>query len=367
MKRIILVVFLLFALSVSVSAEQDIYAEQYEKSGAAELENNLPDEVRDYLISEDISPAGSDWVNKITAGNIFTLLWDSMKSGGKTPFSTALAAVGLSLAVSAFRLFSEKRGLSGSLDFISVSAAAGLVLLPLFAIITSSARTLKAAAQFMLSFIPVYCGVLVASGRPVTGGASGGVLLVASETVVWLAASVIIPLMGAYLAITLCSSLSPAVNLSGLCDAIKKTATWGTGLIMTVYIGVLGMQTTVNTSADNLAVKTGKFLIGSFVPVVGSAVGEALTAVQSSVSLLRSSVGIYGALAVALIVLPAIAGLIVWRVCLMLSAAAATVLDCPKIAALLRGCDSAVAFTLAMTVICSVALIISLAVLAAGG
>ena len=219
----------------------------------------------------------------------------------------------------------------------------------------------------MLSFAPVYCGITAASGRIATASASGAVLLLAGETVVWLASGVVLPLIGAYLAIALCGSLTPAIELTPLAETVKKAATWVTGLVMTVYIGILGLQTTVNAAADNLAVRTGKFLIGSFVPVVGSPVSEALTTVQASVGLLRSSVGIYGVVAVAVTVLPSAILLLLWRGCLLLSSAAAGILECRSIGNLLKACDAAVSFTLGMTLICSVAFIISLAVLASVG
>ena len=69
----------------------------------------------------------------------------------------------------------------------------------------------------------------------------------------------------------------------------------------------------VNSSADTLTAKTARFIIGSSVPVAGGVLSEALGTVTASVTLLKSSVGIYGAAACAAILLPLITELLMWR------------------------------------------------------
>ncbi len=364
MKRVIVLIIMLLAFSFNAAA--DVYNEQFDKSGAGKLPEFLSDDTRETLENEGITPEG-DWVNNLSPQKAFSSLLESIKRNSKAPLLTALSALGLSIMLSVFRLFSDRPESEQTLSFAATASIAGITLLPLFSAVSSAAATLKNAAVFMLSFVPVYCGITAASGRIATASASGAVLLLAGETVVWLASLVVLPLIGAYLAIALCGSLTPAIELTPLAETVKKAATWVTGLVMTVYIGILGIQTTVNAAADNLAVRTGKFLIGSFVPVVGSPVSEALTTVQASVGLLRSSVGIYGVVAVAVTVLPSALLLLLWRGCLLLSSAAAGILECRSIGKLLKACDAAVSFALGMTLICSVAFIISLAVLASIG
>ena len=57
------------------------------------------------------------------------------------------------------------------------------------------------------------------------------------------------------------------------------------------------------SSADGMIVK-GVKMAASFVPVVGGALGEAYTSVAASISLLKSTVGIYAIIALALTCIP---------------------------------------------------------------
>ncbi len=364
-KRILTILVLMLLFSVPASA--DIYTEQYETSGAGSLYETLPDDVKEFFDDLEIDPSSGDWVNKVTAGNVFTMLLDSLKENGRAPLTTATAVIAVVLLLAAFRGFADKPEMETVMSYISTVTAAGVVLVPVFGIITSTVRSIKAGAQFMLSFVPVYCTVLVASGKPATGAASGGLLLAVSEGVVQLSSNIITPIIGSYLAVCMCSSVSPVLKTSGVAELMKKSANWIMGFIMTVYIGILGIQTTVNAAADNLAVKTGKFMIGSFVPVVGAPISEALTTVQSCVSLLKSSVGIYGVVVLALILLPTILELALWRISLLLSAVASSMFECDKVAAILRSADAAVSFLMGILLLNSVAFIISLTILTTAG
>ncbi len=367
MKKVLFtVLLLLFLFSFSANAEQ-LYEEQYEKSGAGSLQENLPEETKELLESLEIDPSNSEWVNKITTGNVFTMIADIIKTEGKTPISTAAAVIGVVLLISAIKSFSARESTDTLMSYIATVAVAGVALLPLYNVITATARTVKAGAQFMLSFVPVYCTVLVASGKPTTSAVSGSLLMGASEGVVQLATYVITPIAGAYLAVCMCGCVSPVINMSGIAELIKRTVNWSLSLLMTVYMGVLSIQTTINAAADNLAVKTGKFVVGSFVPVVGGPISEALTTVGACVSLLKSSVGIYGIVIEALLVIPTVLWLFLWRLSLIASSSVAAMFELPKIATLIKAADTAVSFLMGILLICALAFILTLTVLTLSG
>ncbi len=365
MKRII--ILLLFVLMFSAPVHADLYGEQYEQSGAGSLYDALPNDVKDFFDGLPVNSANSDWVNSLKTENVFKMIWESLKTNGKTPLVTAASIVGMLLLCSALAPFFDGQAMNTVMAYTTSAVTAGTVLLPVYGAITSVVNTVKVGAQFMISFVPVYCTVLTAAGKPTTAAASGSLLLAANETVVLLSSSIIVPTVGAYLAVCICGTLTPIAKTEKIAELMKKVANWTIGLIMTVYIGILGIQTTVNSAADSLAVKTGKFMIGSFVPVVGAPISEALTTVKACVSLLKSSVGIYGVVATALILLPAVAQLFMWRLSLLLSSAAAELLSSGKTAALLKAADSTVSLLMGILLICSVAFIISLTILTAVG
>ncbi len=365
MKKAVLILIMLFLLSFPASA--DFYDEQYDKSGAGELYENLPDDVKDFFDELSINPSDSRWINSIKTGNVFTMVFGIIKNDGKEPLITAASIIAVILLTAAFKTFSEKAETDTLMSYIATVSSAGAVLLPVYSIISATARSIRAGAQFMLSFVPIYATILTASGKVTTSAVSGSLLMAASEGIVQLSTYIITPISGAYLAVCLCGSVSPIINISGISELMKKAVNWSLGLIMTVYMGVLSIQTTVNSAADSLAIKTGKFMIGSFIPVVGAPISEALGTVGSCMSLLRSSVGIYGVIVLVLILLPTVVQLLLWRLSLILSSSVASMFECEKISSVLKSADSAVSFLVGILLICSLAFIISVTVLALSG
>ena len=114
MKRIVLIIALLFIFSFGASA--DIYDEQLNGSGIENIE--IDDSVQQFFESEDISLYDTDWINKITAGNVFTFLFDTLKDEGKTPILTGAAILGVILLLAVARLFSEKAENEQMLSFV---------------------------------------------------------------------------------------------------------------------------------------------------------------------------------------------------------------------------------------------------------
>ena len=60
---------------------------------------------------------------------------------------------------------------------------------------------------------------------------------------------------------------------------------------MTIFTGLLSIQSVVGSSADTLTSKTAKYVISNCVPVVGGAVSDAYSTVKGSLSLLKNGIG----------------------------------------------------------------------------
>ena len=94
---------------------------------------------------------------------------------------------------------------------------------------------------------------------------------------------------------------------------------------------------------------------------------EALGTVTASVTLLKSSVGIYGAAACAAILLPLITELLIWRAVLLITAGVAGLFSLPQISGLLKAVDSMMSVLLGIILMVGAMFVISLAVVVSTG
>lgn len=368
MKKLIFIMLFCFIFSFSVSAaETDIYEEQYEISGAEEINDFLDDGTRNFLEINGIDPKNPDWVNSIKNENIISHIIDFIKSGAKAPARAAAAIIGIILISAAVTAFGEQTGRFEPALFAATLAVGGVIAADIWGVVSSAAEALKGTSYFMLSFVPVFVGVVSMSGGAITSAAMGGLLIGGAEAVSSLASFFVLPAMGGYLSISICSTVSPLLNNSNIAAAIKKVTLWTLSFATTLFLGILSIQTAVNSSADSMSVRTARFILGTSVPIAGNTLAEAFTTVTASVSLLRSSVGIYGVVALAVMFLPVIIELVLWRITLLLTGTVSTAFSLPKISGLLKAVDDMISLLLATVLLVAGMFIISLTVVISAG
>lgn len=361
----ILCLFALFPFSVC--AENGRYNEIYEYSGADGLFENLDPKTREFFESEGIDPKNSDWVNTLKTENVFSHIWRFVKDGAKTPLKAGLTVLAVILIAAAVKAYQKENADDTAVKFAVTLAVSGILISGVWGSINAAVTAVKGCGGFMLSFVPVFMGILSVSGAPVTAAASGGMLLAAAEFITGAAAFGITAVMGAYLSLSICSAVSPVINGANFAETLKKAGMWLMSLCTTVFLGVLGARGAINSAADSLSVKTAKFIIGTCVPVVGTALSGAVSTVSSSLSLIKSSLGIFGAVVPAVIFLPIVAELLIWRLVLNVLSGICAVFCLDGTSKLFKAVDGMLAFLLGALFLISATFIISLSVTLSAG
>lgn len=165
--------------------------------------------------------------------------------------------------------------------------------------------------NFMVSFLPVFAGASFASGEIITSGIYTGFFLVAVVSVANFCINWIVPSVNVFVALGMVSALSSLINLKPLCDFYTKTIKIAMTSAVSVLCFVLSLQTAITQGQDSLAIKTGKLIVTTAVPVIGSALQGAVGSVYASMSVLKGFCGIAGIGALLAVFLPHIVKLAV--------------------------------------------------------
>ena len=365
MKKIVVFILLLLVFSLPVRADE-IYDTQYDNVGADRLENSLDDETKEFFDDNNIDAKDPNWVNKITNSNVLSHIWGIITGGLKLPLKsgTLIASViFLTASITAFSISSRYE----MAIYAAVLVVCAFIATDIWQSTQAAVTAVKGCSSFMLSFVPIFASVLALSGHTVTAPAMGALLLGASEVVSFIASFFVLPLMGGYLALSIASGVSPLLNNAGIVESIKKISMWVMSLLGTIFVGILSIQTVVNSAADSVTIRTTKFILGTSVPVVGSVLGESISTISASMGLLRSSIGIYGVVALGFMLLPIIVELLLWRFVLMLNISLSEMFTLPKIAGILRAVDSMLSVLLGVILIVGGMFIISLTVVITAG
>ena len=355
--------------SSSVSSSLDFsqyYQEQMKQSGADRLQEKLPDDTQKIL--RQLGIEGSDWssITSVTPQNYFQKILSVFTGKAKNPLRVLASVVSVILLcalLDGLKLSFGEKPLGGVIGMVGTLCICVLVVQPIVACISDAADVLKAACDFLLACVPVLVAVMAAAGQSVSAGSYHLLMIAAGNVISIFSTTILVPMMNLFLALSIVSSVSPGINLNGLCNVLNKAVKWVMGLGMTLFTGLVTMHSLVAASQDSTAARAAKFVVGSFVPVVGNALGEALNTVTSCVKMLKSGVGAFGLLAGLLIFLPVIAECILWMLTLLLCSGISQVFELDGITGLLKASSDVVSTMLAILFCCMTVLIISTVVM----
>lgn len=208
--------------------------------------------------------------------------------------------VGLIKGTAAAENFSEP------LNIVIGCAVAVIVFASSAGVISQGMSAVETTSDFMLALIPVLAGIITAAGNPTLALTYGSFAMAAAQAAAQTAGNIIMPLCGAFSAFGVSASLSPELKLIKLADMIKKLTIGVLSFIAAAFSAVLGLKSLLAGSADTLASKGIKLALSSAVPIVGGALSDAYSSIIGSVSLLKSTVGVFGVIAVVMIDLPVV-------------------------------------------------------------
>lgn len=376
-KRIWIFFFLSLFLALSfssVSAEgtdegwEDTYETLWEESGADGLFSLLPQDGQDLLEKNGIQGADQASLLELNFFDFVGVLWGSIQKAWAQPLALLGTSMGILLLCALLNSMKSTFNESSTgkiFSAVSVIGMASAVILPISQRITESASLIQKMSEFLLSFLPVYTGVVTASGKPLSATAYNASLVGMAQVISQLAATVFIPLLGIYLALCLMGSTSACIQVDGIANAVKKTVIVALTFCLTLFVGLLSVQGSVAAAADTVALKTVKFAAGTFLPVVGGAISDAMNTVQGCLGLVRSCVGGFGILAILASFLPPVISILLMQLALWLSAGAADTLHVSPLASLLRSASSVLSLLLGILLVFAILFIVSISMMLA--
>lgn len=287
-------------------------------------------------------------------GSFFDLLSGSIKDKALT-FMTILACMVIASIVNSIS-GSEKKKVN---DLIGYSVLALVIFIPFISFLSIVKSLFSSVLVFMKLFIPVYAAIIAMSGKPTLALSFNTTVLALGEFIVYFVDNLYSPFTGMIFSLALVGGISDLFDCENIISAIKKGITFILGLAATLFSGLLSIKSVLASGTDSVGAKGIKFLIGTSVPVVGSSVNEALASIAAGLGLLKSTVGVFGIVALFAIFLPVITEIIAWLILLQLSAILAKSLQSEKEEKLLKNMYSCTSLLLAGTAIMLTVLIIS--------
>lgn len=187
--------------------------------------------------------------------------------------------------------------------FVCYSVAVILIVQSLINILTVGREGIDMMVGFMQTLFPMLIAMLAAMGNLATSALLQPAVGLMVGTVGTLLKNTMIPLISLSAVITLMNNVSDKIRLDKLGKLLKNLCVWILTGTFTIFIGVLTIQGAMTASFDGISVRTAKFAIDAFVPIMGKLFSQTVDTVVSCSLLVKNAVGVAGLIIIGMLCL----------------------------------------------------------------
>lgn len=316
-----LVLLCVFSAEAFAATDFDVsFKEEYEEISPEEEYNEelisaLSEETLRLLGELGITEVSLGEIFAVTPKKVFSVFFDVLSGSLKEPFSFCLLSAAILFVVS---LGGDSLKGGKLLEAAGVGLSSLVLAVPLANIITTVFSLNEVLCEFGAVFSGVFAATVSSAGGSLSAVSYEGAVIFFNSVISVLSQSFSKPLINGMCAFAFFSSIGSFSFTSRMSELLKKIYIGTLSFFGTVFTSFLSLKSVLSHSADTIASKSMKFIIGKSVPVVGGAVSESYSFVTAGLSLVKNTVGVFGIVSIAITVLPTLFSLACWKMSLFL-------------------------------------------------
>ncbi|HCL4555202.1 TPA: stage III sporulation protein AE [Clostridium botulinum] len=167
--------------------------------------------------------------------------------------------------------------------------------------------TINKMTDFMMALIPILVMLIASIGGIVEATMLDPIIIGTINISANIFSKFIIPLICMTFVLQFVDNLSEDYKINKLTKLLNQVALWTQGIVMTVFVGVVTIRGITSKAMDQVTIKTAKYAVDNFVPVVGKCLSDAISTVAGYSLLLKNSISSLGLIViVAMLLVPVI-------------------------------------------------------------
>ncbi len=206
----------------------------------------------------------------------------------------------------------ESNNLIDIINTVSILMCLSFIIEPISRILTDVITGIRTSAIFINTYLPVMTSIIIASRNPTLALTYNSFSIFFSAFISNIADKIIVPVFSGMLSFGILSSVSYEKYYDKILNTIRRFIVIILSLFSTIFTGLLTTQSILSYSSDSLVIKGIRFVSGTFVPIVGSGVGDAISSVISSFVIMKNTLGVFVIAVIILINLPIMIEMLIW-------------------------------------------------------
>lgn len=191
--------------------------------------------------------------------------------------------------------------------FATYSTMILIVMVEVGKVIKLTTNTISNISILMQAIFPILLTMTTLLGGVTTSAVFKPMMTTLVTIITVFISKIIIPMFIAVIAFSIVGNLTKSVKLDKLTEFFKSSATYILGGVFSLFVAFLTFQGLTGGVIDSISIKTAKFAMQSYIPVLGGYLSDGFDLMLASLVLIKNSIGVIGLIMIlSIIALPTI-------------------------------------------------------------
>ena len=238
------------------------------------------------------------------------------------PMLSLIVAIGvISNLLNGIKSKFNEKSTSGLIHLVCFLAVVVLTIGMISSISEMSVSSIKAMVSQMNAIFPILLTLMIGIGATASAGVFQPIVAIISTYVADFFTYLILPLFMMSFVFGIINNLSDNIKLDKFNSFISSLFKWCVGLVFTLFFAVFTIQGISAGTFDSLSVRTTKYTIKSYIPIMGGYLSDGMDLILSSTILIKNAVGLIGLLMVISTIISPLLEIVVFSLLLKLVSA----------------------------------------------
>lgn len=238
------------------------------------------------------------------------------------PMLSLIVAIGvISNLLNGIKSKFNEKSTSGLIHFVCFLAVVVLTIGMISSISKTSVSSVNSMVSQMNAIFPILLTLMIGIGATASAGVFQPIVAIISTYVADFFTYLILPLFMVSFVFGIINNLSDNIKLDKFNSFISSLFKWCVGLIFTLFFAVFTIQGISAGTFDSLSIRTTKYAIKSYIPIMGGYLSDGMDLILSSTILIKNAVGLVGILMIISTIISPLIEIVVFSLLLKLVSA----------------------------------------------
>ncbi len=216
--------------------------------------------------------------------------------------------------------FNEK-STSNLIHLVCFLAVAIVIITIITNLTESTTKSIKSMVSQMNALFPIILTLMAGLGATASVGVFQPIVAIISTYVADFFSYIILPMFMFSFVFGLMSNMTDNIKLDKFNSFISSLFKWCVGVTFTLFFAIFTIQGISAGSFDSVSIRTTKYTIKSYIPIMGGYLSDGMDLILSSTLLIKNSIGLVGVLLILSTIISPLIEIVVCSLCLKLVSA----------------------------------------------